>query len=231
MQPGDPTTDYFFIGNPQRPTGGFFERLAFLGTVPILDATVRRSDTDRHLQRRRPHLRHRLCADVRRRRRLPAVAGQSAWRSRTLSPASSTFTAPTLRRTATIQRRDAVRLHARRGPGCTSTRRAPRQTAARRHTASTSTAVTPSTSRLPARYLPLYQPFVDLGDATGTSALIVPVTDFLSPFTQTIIETGYDRTNYANPTAGNDPPAEDASIPSRPRWTSSTTSPRASTWH
>ena len=63
-------------------------------------------------------------------------------------------------------------------------------------------AVTPSTSRLPARYLPLYQPFVDLGDATGTSALIVPVTDFLSPFTQTIIETGYDRTNYANPQPG-----------------------------
>ena len=55
---------------------------------------------------------------------------------------------------------------------------------------------------LPARYLPLYQPFVDLGDATGTSGLIVPVTDFLSPFTQTIIETGYDRTNYANPQPG-----------------------------
>ena len=55
---------------------------------------------------------------------------------------------------------------------------------------------------MPARYLPLYQPFVDLGDATGTSGLIVPVTDFLSPFTQTIIETGYDRTNYANPQPG-----------------------------
>ncbi len=55
---------------------------------------------------------------------------------------------------------------------------------------------------MPAKYLPLYQPFVDLGDATGTSALIVPVTDFLSPFTQTIIETGYDRTNYANPQPG-----------------------------
>ena len=38
VQPGDPTTDYFFIGNPQRPSGGFFERLAFLGNVPILDA-------------------------------------------------------------------------------------------------------------------------------------------------------------------------------------------------
>lgn len=34
----DPLTDYFFIGNPQRPSGGFFERLAFLGNVPILDA-------------------------------------------------------------------------------------------------------------------------------------------------------------------------------------------------
>ena len=33
------TTNYFFIGNPQRPNGGFFERFAVLGTVPILDAT------------------------------------------------------------------------------------------------------------------------------------------------------------------------------------------------
>ena len=33
-----PLTDYFFIGDPQRPSGGFFERLAFLGNVPILDA-------------------------------------------------------------------------------------------------------------------------------------------------------------------------------------------------
>ena len=31
-------TNFFFIGNPQRPAGGFFERLAFLGNVPILDA-------------------------------------------------------------------------------------------------------------------------------------------------------------------------------------------------
>ena len=55
---------------------------------------------------------------------------------------------------------------------------------------------------LPARYLPLYQPFIDIGDATGTSALIVPITDFLSPFTQTIIETGYDRTDYSKPQQG-----------------------------
>ena len=35
---GEPLTDYFFIGDPQRPSGGLFERLAFLGNVPILDA-------------------------------------------------------------------------------------------------------------------------------------------------------------------------------------------------
>jgi pimeloyl-ACP methyl ester carboxylesterase len=33
-----PKTTYFFIGDPQRPSGGFFERFAFLGNVPILDA-------------------------------------------------------------------------------------------------------------------------------------------------------------------------------------------------
>ena len=32
---------------------------------------------------------------------------------------------------------------------------------------------------LPARYLPIFQPLLDLGDATGTSALIVPVIDLL----------------------------------------------------
>ena len=71
-----------------------------------------------------------------------------------------------------------------------------------RITASMSTAATPSTSRCLRRYLPLYQPFVDLGDATGTSAVVVPVTDFLSPFTQTIIETGYDRRDYSKPQQG-----------------------------
>ena len=55
---------------------------------------------------------------------------------------------------------------------------------------------------LPARYLPLYQPFIDIGDATGTSALVVPIVDLISPATQTLIETGYDRTNYSNPQPG-----------------------------
>ncbi len=75
-----PETNYFFIGDPQRPSGGFFERLAFLGNVPILDA--------HSVNRHRPtpatsgsDLCHRLRADVRRRRRLPAVACQSRSRS------------------------------------------------------------------------------------------------------------------------------------------------------
>lgn len=39
-QMNDPqNVTFFFIGNPQRPNGGLFERLAFLGTVPIRDAT------------------------------------------------------------------------------------------------------------------------------------------------------------------------------------------------
>ena len=36
--PGEPLTNYFFIGDPLRPSGGFFERFGFLGNVPILDA-------------------------------------------------------------------------------------------------------------------------------------------------------------------------------------------------
>ena len=53
---------------------------------------------------------------------------------------------------------------------------------------------------LPARTLPLYQPLLDLGSATGTSFLIIPLVDLLQPATQTLIETGYNRTDYGNPT-------------------------------
>ncbi len=53
---------------------------------------------------------------------------------------------------------------------------------------------------LPAKTLPIMQPFLDLGAATGTSALVVPLVDLVSPMAQTLIETGYTRTDYSTPT-------------------------------
>ena len=52
---------------------------------------------------------------------------------------------------------------------------------------------------LPARVLPIYQPPLDLADATGTSALVIPIVDLVSPITQTLIETAYTRDDYGVP--------------------------------
>ncbi|MGE2715293.1 PE-PPE domain-containing protein [Mycolicibacterium litorale] len=41
--------------------------------------------------------------------------------------------------------------------------------------------------------LPLFQPFVDLGNATGTSAFVDPVVRLLQPVTKLLVDLGYDR--------------------------------------
>jgi PE-PPE domain len=46
-------------------------------------------------------------------------------------------------------------------------------------------------------YVPIMQPFIDLGTATGTLGLVKPVVDLLSPAFKVIIDLAYDRT--ANP--------------------------------
>lgn len=52
---------------------------------------------------------------------------------------------------------------------------------------------------LPARYLAWYQSVLDLAEAAGTSALVILVVDFVSPFAQTLIETAYTRDDYTKP--------------------------------
>src|ERR1700730_17973905 len=46
-------------------------------------------------------------------------------------------------------------------------------------------------------YLPIMQPFIDIGNATGTLGLVKPFVDLLSPATKVLIDLRYDRT--ANP--------------------------------
>ena len=51
--------------------------------------------------------------------------------------------------------------------------------------------------RFPAKSLPILQPFIDFGNATGTSAIVNPILELVQPSLKVLIDTGYDRT--ANP--------------------------------
>jgi len=50
---------------------------------------------------------------------------------------------------------------------------------------------------IPTKTLPIVQPFLDIASATGTTALVKPVVDLISPTLRVLIDLGYDRT--ANP--------------------------------
>ncbi|RDH76016.1 PE-PPE domain-containing protein [Mycolicibacterium moriokaense] len=199
LGPDEPLTNYFFIGDPQRPSGGFFERFGFLGNVPILDAQFGEpSPTDTCDGG------DRICATdfalmydgvadfpqwlLNPVAVLNAVAGFQYIHGTYLAPdaddpATETpygYTPEEVQGYITAAQAD-----------CTAKNYC-------QHVDGSDTIYI----TLPARYLPIYQPFIDLGDATGTSALIVPIVDFASPFTQTIIETAYDRTDYSKPQQG-----------------------------
>jgi PE-PPE domain len=54
---------------------------------------------------------------------------------------------------------------------------------------------------IPANNLPLLQPLLDIGAATGLSALTTPIVDLIQPALRVLIELGYDRTiPYGQPT-------------------------------
>ena len=63
---------------------------------------------------------------------------------------------------------------------------------------------------IPANNLPLLQPLVDIGAATGLSALTTPIVDLIQPALRVLIELGYDRTiPYGQPTPAGLFPAVD----------------------
>jgi hypothetical protein len=47
---------------------------------------------------------------------------------------------------------------------------------------------------IPTKTLPIVQPFLDAASATGTTALVKPVVDLISPTLRVLIDLGYDRT-------------------------------------
>ncbi|GFG51983.1 PE-PPE domain-containing protein [Mycolicibacterium agri] len=188
-------TTYFFIGNPQRPDGGVFERLAILGTVPILDATFGNptpTDTCERADETHCASDFALMYD--------GVVDFPEWILNPLAIANAaagfeyvhgTYLAPDgddpLDETPYGYQPDEVEQLIRNAEAECS-----EQNFCQRH--GDTIYIT-----LPARFLPLYQPFIDLAEATGTSALVVPLVDLVSPLTQTLIETAYTRDDYGKP--------------------------------
>jgi hypothetical protein len=192
-------TSYFFIGNPQRPNGGVFERLAMLGTVPVLDATFGNptpTDTCEHTDGSPCATDFALQYD--------GVVDAPEWILNPLALGNAlagfqyvhgTYLSPdgTDPPTAapygyTVDEVQTAIANASAPGGCTAANYC------QRPDGSDTIYIT-----LPARTLPLYQPVLDLASATGTSFLIIPVVDLLQPATQTLIETAYDRSDYSKP--------------------------------
>ena len=168
---------FVMIGNTNRPNGGLFERLAFLGTVPILDATFGLpaptntgiKTTDIAFQYDGvsdfPLYPINLLAD------LNAIAG--FWYTH------GTYLAP----------------NAKSDPGEIPDLE---YTPAELNTALTdpknqtiygdTTYIT-----IPTKTLPIVRPFLEFGSFTNTTFIIKPLVDLVSPVLRVLIDTGYDR--------------------------------------
>jgi hypothetical protein len=181
---------FVLIGNPNRPDGGLFERLAILGTVPILDATFGQpTPTDTGIETHDIALQY------------DGVADAPSW---VLNPLAL------LNALAGFQYVHGTYLDPRGDDPADATPygyTAEQVQAALENAEADCSAATHCQQHgdtyyitLPAKTLPIMQPFLDLGAATGTSALVIPIVDLVSPITQTLIETGYTRTDYGKPT-------------------------------
>ncbi|WP_396932517.1 PE-PPE domain-containing protein [Mycolicibacterium sp.] len=181
---------FVLIGDPQRPNGGLFERLALLGTVPILDATFGQpaptdttvlpavNTTDIAFQYDGvadfPANPLNVLAD------LNALAGFWYIHGNYLSP-RGTQPATELPYGYTIPELQVAIDCSQSPKNC--------------QTYNDTLYIT-----IPAKTLPIMQPLLDIGAATGTTAIIKPFVDLISPVTRVLIETGYDRSNYGRPT-------------------------------
>lgn len=180
---------FVLIGNPNRPNGGLFERLAALGTVPILDATFGQptptdttvlpavNTTDIAFQYDGvadfPKYPINLLAD------LNAVAGFWYIHGTYLAPKGSDPATATPYGYTVPELEQAI--------DCSHS---PKNC----QTYNDTLYIT-----IPAKTLPIMQPLLDFGAATGTTALIKPLVSLISPVTRVLIETGYDRSNYGAP--------------------------------
>jgi PE-PPE domain len=188
-----PGIRFFTIGNPNRADGGLFERLAMLGTVPILDATFGQPTITNTAPESGPANTIDLALTYDGVVDSPswvlnglalanAIAGFQYVHGTYLDPKGTVTTQPYGYTPEQIE--DLVEEAV---ENCTA------DNFCQRH--GDTMYIT-----LPAKTLPIMQPFLDLAAATGTSALVIPVVDLISPAMQTLIETGYTRTDYSVPT-------------------------------
>ncbi len=181
---------FVLIGNASRPNGGLFTRPSFLGHIPILDVTFGKgtptntakpgtiNTTDVAFQYDGvadfPKYPVNLLATAN------ALAGFWYVHGKMLAPKGSDEAGATPIGYTPDEVKAAV------------------ATATENCTAATYCQVSGDTRyvTLPAKILPIMLPLLDLGSATGTTALLRPLIDLASPIARVIIETGYDRTDY-----------------------------------
>ncbi|TWS24037.1 PE-PPE domain-containing protein [Tsukamurella sputi] len=182
---------FVLIGNASRPNGGLFTRPSFLGHIPILDVTFGPgtptntgtptrpvNTTDVGFQYDGvtdfPKYPVNLLATAN------ALAGFWYVHGKMLAPKGSDDPSATPIGYTPDEVRKAV------------------EAATANCTAGTYCQISGDTRyvTLPAKILPIMLPLLDLGKATGTTALFTPFIDLVSPVARVLIETGYDRRDY-----------------------------------
>lgn len=168
---------FVMIGNTNRPNGGLFERLAFLGTVPILDATFGLpAPTDTGIKTTDIAFQYDGVSDfplypINALADLNAIAGFWYTHGTYLAPNANSsvgeipdleYTPAELNAALTDPKNQTVY--------------------------GDTTYIT-----IPTKTLPLVRPFLEFGGFTHTSFIIQPLVDLVSPVLRVLIDTGYDR--------------------------------------
>lgn len=170
---------FVMIGNPNRPNGGLFERLAFLGHVPILDVTFglpAPTNTCDHICATDISFRYGGVSDfpiypLNALAVLNAIAGFVYVHGTYLAPNAKSY------------------------PGELPDGYTPEELA--EQLADEDNWQDYGDTRyitIPTKTLPIVRPFLQFAKATGTGFLINPIVTLLSPVLEVLIETGYDRT-------------------------------------
>lgn len=169
--------DFVLIGSPNRPNGGLFERLALLGTIPVLDATMGvPTPTDTAMSTVDIAFQYDGVADfplypINLLADLNAIAGFWYTHGSYLSPDGGDLDAlPNGLTPAELAAAIA-------------------DPANQQITAGSDTTYV----LVPTANLPLLEPLREFGRATGTEFLTTPLIDLIQPALRVLIETGYDR--------------------------------------
>jgi hypothetical protein len=166
---------FVMIGNTNRPNGGLFERLAFLGTVPILDATFGLpAPTNTGIKTTDIAFQYDGVSDFPL-YPLNALADLNAifgfWY------VHGTYLTPNAHDTTDLP------------DGYTEAQlEAALADPANQKNYGDTTYIT-----IPTRTLPLVQPLLDIGNATHTIGIMRPLVDLISPVLRVLIDTGYNR--------------------------------------